>query len=891
VTQNSDPRPRSAKLPSVTPSRPEHAVFRHLVAGFVVSALAGAADLVAAWAHEGQRVSYGEFALAGVYLVCFTLPLGVLAGTALGGWAELLSRSRWVAPLRARLGRGFSRDPEGFAVAVAALAGVGLFALGTQRAAHHFATRYHDPVLASWAMAATTLVLLGVMTTVAIAGRRPLRILGRALGPLASVGNVMLLALGVVLGGVAYALVAFPGILVAYSPWMLGILGGAVLVYALLAWLLGRRARRGRGTKRTALGCVVLALVGIVWSGGSYGTSNRVRAVVEQRSSLGRTLLRRYATLTDRDGDGHSFAFGGRDCDDSRADVHPGAPDEEGDGVDADCFDGDGSREVADFGNGAYGTRPEGLPEKPNFLFVTIDALRPDHLGSSGYERETSPQMDRFAEEAVVFERVYAQSSRSLRSVPAMMTGFYPSQIEFGGEYLWPALKRDNDTLAEVLGRAGYRCYVTMGTDYFVRVDDFFQGFHRINQVPIYKPPRERPIDDALDQLDQLRTQRRPWLLWVHLFNVHQPYLQDNRPSRWGDSRMDRYDTEIRLADAQVQRLLDGLDERGMSDETVVILASDHGEAFQEHGHFGHSTTLYGEELRSTLMMRVPGVEPTRVEERVGLLDLMPTILNLADVPVPRPMPARSLVPLLTGEGSLPEDRLLFSELLPDGMFPFDQKALMVGDEKLVYWVRDGTFQLFDLAEDPGELEDASDDEPERARELLGVLQAWMSQTNRPETQTARVLADNRLERFPPEMIPLDMQYDAGFRIVGYTIDTRELRPGDRLHVELYFEVLDEIEEDYFFYLDIKGPDGYVVPAHFHGHHFPLEGRYKTFQWRAGEKLRDPVEIVVPRQMRTPVTMELNLTVLEDHIPIGYRTANGRGAHTMPLGELEIGRP
>jgi hypothetical protein len=224
----------------------------------------------------------------------------------------------------------------------------------------------------------------------------------------------------------------------------------------LCAWLVRRRVRRAsaRGVVIAGFVAAVCAIGGHLASGLTFGDSNRVRAVVEQRSVLGRRLVRVYVDLSDRDGDGFAWAWGGGDCDDARADVHPGAVDEPGDGVDADCFDGDGSREVADFGDGAWGVRPAAL-DRPNFLLITVDALRPDHLGAYGYGRPTSPRIDAFARSAVRFDAAYAQSSRSMRSIPSMMTGFYPSQVAFGPEYLWPTLLDENVTVAERLRARG----------------------------------------------------------------------------------------------------------------------------------------------------------------------------------------------------------------------------------------------------------------------------------------------------------------------------------------------------------------------------------------------------------------------------------------------------
>src|SRR5262249_49467973 len=155
-----------------------------------------------------------------------------------------------------------------------------------------------------------------------------------------------------------------------------------------------------------------------------------------------------------------------------------------------------------------------------------------------GYRRNTSPNIDHFAAKSVRFDRAVAQSSRSIRSVPAMFTGLYPSQIAYGHEYLYPSIAPQNRTLTESLRAHGYRTVVVMGTDYFARIGGFFQGFDNVRQSRYYKPPRNESIDETLQAI---REPGNPWFVWVHLFNVHEVYLWDGKPSLFGKEWMDKY--------------------------------------------------------------------------------------------------------------------------------------------------------------------------------------------------------------------------------------------------------------------------------------------------------------------------------------------------------------
>ncbi|MEZ4326333.1 MAG: sulfatase-like hydrolase/transferase [Polyangiales bacterium] len=881
--------PAPAARRPTPPAGPFGSLARHVAVGASVAAVLAATDVsVGAARANAVGLSWTDRLVALANTASMLAPAGVLSGVSVALLLLVAAQTPWFEGWR-RTPHGpkalFRPNPEAFASALGICVAVFGYATATSRAMRHFATRYHDPQLASWAMSAFSLALVVSVVFLAATVRVIALPIARRLPRVASLGLLALF----VLAGASAALLGLvaraPMLLRAYDPVMLAYAPGVCLLYGLLALVFGRYFAE-RPTRRLALFLLGLSIAGLTWTGATYGDRNRVRAAVEHESVIGRPLLRVYLALTDRDGDGHAFAFGGGDCDDGDPDVHPGALDNPGDGIDADCFDGDGSREVADFGTGHYAPRPSHIV-RPNILLISVDALRPDHLGCYGYERPTSPNIDEFCAQAVRFDRVIAQSSRSIRSIPAVFTGRYPSQVAYGSEYLWPSLRRENQTFSEALRARGYRTVVTMGTDYFTRVDGFFQGFEEANQIPVYRPARARPVDESIRQLDTLIESNRPWLLWTHLFNVHERYLWDRTPSRFGRELVDEYDTEIVLADEQVGRLLAHLSERGAADNTVVVFMSDHGEAFSEHGHTGHSQALYNEEVYATLMIRAPSVAPRVVEGPVALFDVMPTILNLAGVPLPEPVPARSLVGPMTGAPLDPE-RLIFTELMPDGLYPYDQKAIYRGNQKLIYWTREGTYQLFDLATDPHEQHDLSDERRDEARELLGLLRAWIAQTHLPQNRTEDIVTEARLAAEPANMTArLDAQFPGMFTLLGYDLPETTFRPGERIAVDFYYRVDASITKDLFFYVNIEGPAGYPVPPHFHAHHYPIHGRYRTTDWRPGEILRDSVQMVIPRDIRHPVELRVTLTVLDAQFPVEYRTPTGAGV-TIEVGRVQI---
>ncbi|MEM9860168.1 MAG: sulfatase-like hydrolase/transferase [Myxococcota bacterium] len=853
---------------------------RHFFVAIAACALAATAEAIAG----AKGASAGTVALAWLHLLAFWAPVAILLGTAGSLLSLLYGRAAWLAPVRARFAsrqRLFASDGPGAASLLALLAFAGLFMVSEGLLAHHFSTRYHNPVLAAWAMAAASLAnLLGVGAFAAVLREGLLRALGSWRRP-PSVGDVLLVCTGAALasaGGLAYrtreTLTAIGG--------EVSMALGLALVYLLLAFLSRRRA----ASIRTCLLLCAAGVAATLTNAFTYGARSQVRGLVERRTLVSDRLVRAHLRATDGDRDGHSVAFGGADCDDDDPTVYPGNFDPPGDGVDADCFDGDGSEsQVVRFTDGGFEELPAGAVERPHIVLFTVDALRFDRLGCGGNERPTSPHLDRFSERAIVFERPIAQSSRSIRSIPSMFSGRYAGQVAYGPEYLWPALLDENELLSERLKTAGYETHAIMGTNYFERIRGFFQGFDAVEQSNTYIPARSWSVDRAIAALESRDASSPPLFIWVHLFNVHAPYLHDGVESRFGDDVPGQYDTEITFADAQFNRLRTALRERGLHEKSVVIVASDHGEALGEHGHTGHSETLYDEELRATLMIQAPGFSPRRIPASIPMLDLFPTVLNLAGLRPPAETLSRSLVPVMVGEAV--EDRPFFAELLPDGLFPFDQKAIYDGPLKMIWWVREGSRQFFHMEDDPGELHDLSDDDPEQAERLHHDLRAWLAQTARRENRAAAAIADARLSAFPSDMdYRVGANYADRFRFVGYDVN-RSVRPGETIDLALYFEVLEEMSTDYFFIVDLVGPSGRTHAEHFHGFHYPLAGTYHTNDWRAGERLRDPVPIVVPEDLR-PVELKLQMTVVDERRRPVETAQDGAPTFTVDMGTIRI---
>jgi arylsulfatase A-like enzyme len=368
-------------------------------------------------------------------------------------------------------------------------------------------------------------------------------------------------------------------------------------------------------------------------------------------------------------------------------------------------------------------------PAPRNLLIVCVDTLRADELGAYGAEPSITPALDRLAAESVVFERARAAASWTLPSVGALFTSLYPSSTG-----LWTFESRLSDsvtTLAERFRAAGYLTHGIASHVFFDGKYGLQQGFasfddelcHRKGE-PGWKPVTSPEVSSrAVRWLAERRPDGEPWLLFVHFFDPHKDYL-DHEAADLGDAQRperERYRSEIAFTDRHVGALLDALERGGQAADTHVLFFSDHGEAFEEHaGVRYHSYSLYDEELRVPLFLRVPGVAPRRVAEFVRSIDLLPTLLALHGLPAPEMAEGASLVPLLGG-GAHESPALLAEIRLKDG---HHANALLRGRYKLVEDVSNGRFLLFDLVADPGEQRDLAAAEPALVAELTAELRA-----------------------------------------------------------------------------------------------------------------------------------------------------------------------
>ncbi len=332
-------------------------------------------------------------------------------------------------------------------------------------------------------------------------------------------------------------------------------------------------------------------------------------------------------------------------------------------------------------------------PPRPDFCVVLVDSLRPDHLGCYGYGRDTSPAIDAFAAGAVRFEQAIASGSWTQPSIMSMMTSV-PADVHQRAHWDRPH-STNVVTLAETLRGAGYQTVGLVANAMTDRKFGFARGFDFYDDWSLTGGPDATMGDVARqtaqgakltrlaqDWIGKRRDPEKPLFLFVLYMDVHWDYLPpppfnrmfapDPVPPPRGVWSLDgksvpeavrrrtlaAYDGEIRYTDGCISNLLATIDASPRGKDTVVVFCSDHGESFWERGVASHGNALHEEELRVPLVIRpAPGGAPASgrvVPGQVGLVDLAPTLADLAGVPAPTNWAGRSLAPALRGE-PLPE--------------------------------------------------------------------------------------------------------------------------------------------------------------------------------------------------------------------------------------------
>ena len=314
---------------------------------------------------------------------------------------------------------------------------------------------------------------------------------------------------------------------------------------------------------------------------------------------------------------------------------------------------------------------------KPNLLLITIDTLRPDHMSLYGYERSTTPELDRWFGDARIYHHAYTTEANTSPSIVSILTGLLPQRHRV--RLLFQRLPASVPILSDYLRDAGYVTAAVISnivlTDEaigmasrFDHYDDFVDE-REANRAASSNAGQSRTTDAALRWLARSAIPERPLFLWVHYIDPHGPYdAPPETPQRFNHTgrvevspRMiqgahlrggvtdalayiDRYDEEIAFVDAEIGRLLEGYERLGFGNEAYTVLAADHGETMIEFDRwFSHGFHVYEPIIRVPLAIRGPGIEGESEFARVSLVSITPTLLDLAGVEIPPDLDGESL--------------------------------------------------------------------------------------------------------------------------------------------------------------------------------------------------------------------------------------------------------
>ena len=713
-----------------------------LVGGFEALRLMGAA---AVGLDPSDRV------LAGLYSLSPYVTLGAIGGVitsallAIGG--QLLRR------LPATYGRGTS---AGLMAALAVFAGLGL------ASSRLILSQIQSARFASAAIALTAPILgalaLWVFLEVRarVSGAVPERLRRQA-----ALGRRACLAGGLTVAVATTVLVARHDALRNSLPWWS--LGFAAAHVTLASAIAAGLRRFGSAAAVSGLGRHMVALVAAVSITGSIdlmlfmdARAAVKYALLEQTLVLGRLAALAQPVL-DADGDGHAGLLGGGDCDDANPDVHPAAREIPGNGRDDDCFGGDAETSTdvdppasppppaipptraSDEEALARMPHPPKRARPPSFVMITIDTIRADHLGCYGYSRPTSPTLDALARRGVRFEWALAQAPQTKASMPSLFMSRYYSEIE-RSPHLWAKIHEENTTLAERLRDAGYHTAGIPAHRFFLPQYGMNQGFvewdltivRRHGKRVVHVSTSETVTERAVAWLERRERPSKPFFLWLHYFDPHHFYQNHDEPEDFGEEDVDRYDEEIRFVDTALSALFEAIDRGPDRDDTYVIVHGDHGEGFGEHNYRYHGRHLYNDQVRVPLIIAGPGITAGVGSTPVALVDLSPTILDLAGVPAGDALRGTSLRPYLQGALDTPHAPV-FTEMVRDARHS-DRRAMVDWPWKLHYGAKFDEYGLFNLATDPNETRNLVKHAPEIFDAQRARLRHWMSQEVEPAT-------------------------------------------------------------------------------------------------------------------------------------------------------------
>lgn len=693
-------------------------------------------------------------------------------------------------------------------------------------------------------------------------------------------------------------------LLMKLSPGVRQIMPGRLLIALAVVWIAGawglHAARPQRLRYALSVGVGVVALLLFT----TPRADVRFAALAPSSSPIFTQTANMLRLATDWDGDGYGSFLGENDCNPRSARIYPGAQEVPDNRIDENCDGTDLTVRDMIRPAGETSKTPAAFVKPWNVLLITIDTVRYDHTTMGGYAtgpkaRNTTPRLAELALRSTSFTFANAPSAGTMASVPAILTSrFFHSGIALDETDKKPGappkLRPENILLAEVMKRRGYRTGAILTHEYFndwgmeQGIDDYDNSIGRTPDP--FRVTSPAVTDRALAWIAR---QQQPWFLWTHYLDPHGRYVAHPDGVSYGTSEEDLYDGELAFTDAHIGRLVSALASLPSGANTIVIVTSDHGDGFNEHGFINHAQALYREILHVPLIIAVPGVPPRLIDGAVSPLDVMPTIADLCGIDISDlQIEGHSLTPqIFFGEEDLA--RVVFAET--NWSEPI--RAAVRQGAKLVVRLKSNVWEYYDLAHDPWEKRNLAAQRPPGFMELKREMDGWLSRvlyTRDPLfNQATFKLKDTLLMSMPSPQHASEARLDDGrLAVVGF-----DVKRGEKdTKIKVYLKVIDTPSAAWRFAISLarQGTANVMRSAS----RVTLDGFLPSSTWKPGDMIAEAFTVsgaLMPGAYNVGVTLtdhnntqrSLPLTELGSFLSDSDQAAAPDSQH--PAGETIIG--
>ncbi len=700
----------------------------------------------------------------------------------------------------------------------------------------------------------------------------------------------------------AFLVLAFLGGVWFVLPWSMWLLPARIVIGLATLILIIRVGACGLPRPRGKRPALILAGAALVLSTGTlafWGADLETKYVAITASPALEKMIAVVRMANDLDRDGYGTVLGEADCAPFDKKINRGATEIPDDGIDQNCDGRDFSVAELLEPSGPVVEIPPAFKKPWNILLITIDTVRYDRTSFGGYatsekKRDTTPRLAELVKRSTSFTFANAPSAGTMASIPAILTSkFFHSGIALDETNIKPGmpprLKPENLTLPEIMKRGGYTTGVIGSHEWWndwgleQGVDDYDNSIGK--QPDAYRVAADKVTDHALAWIS--RQQSRKWFLWAHYIDPHGRYVAHPNVVDYGSTESDLYDSELRWTDQELGRLLDELKRLPSSDNTIIIITSDHGDSMAEHGiPLGtHGTALFREMLHVPLIFYIPNNAARTIGGAVTPLDIVPTVAALCGIDVKDlSFEGRSLVPQLFA-GREDKDRIVFAETNA----PNKQRAAISSSFKLIYRLASNVDELYDLQADPWEHTNLAPKNPPQLAAMKQALQLWMDRAFYSRdplfNQAFRQMSDVLSKDPPPVPTEGTAFLDGAIEVRGIgTPPNARYKPGDKMEIYVYFKATRAPNVVYRFqivaYPATDDPTEKVPATALRSQlRATADGAYATSRWKPDELIRDRFELTIPPDWRA------------EHMRIGLVAVASGADKARPTGLTPTGDP